>query len=450
MSIPSNCTVLIIGGGPGGSYTASVLAREGIDSVLLEAERFPRYHIGESMLPSLRYFLRFIGLDGEFDGRGFTEKVGAAFKVAPEIPEGFFDFLAVGPNNYSWNLLRSEADSMLFAHASKSGAKAIDGVRVIDIQFDPAPGSGDIGRPVSAFYKCKGDDGSINTGTIRFDYLVDATGRAGLLSTKYLKSRVYSKALKNIAHWAYYTGAGMYAPGTKRENSPFFEGFGDGSGWAWFIPLHDGTASVGIVRNQEIFFQERKAPRVENGTDLATYYEKALSTAPVITGLLHQTASGSPAQRVSQIHSASDYSYSSTSYSLPYARIVGDAGCFIDPLFSSGFHLALVGGLAAATTIAASIRGNVSEDVAAQWHSRKITASYTRFLLVVLAVYKQIRNQREVVLRAEVNISRPPASSSPADGDLDRALEVLRPGMLPHFLLCFEIYASSQNMVPYG
>ncbi|KAL4876136.1 FAD/NAD(P)-binding domain-containing protein [Aspergillus karnatakaensis] len=412
MSIPSRCTVLVIGGGPGGSYTASVLAREGIDTVLLEAEKFPRYHIGESMLPSLRHYLKFIDLDEEFKARGFTKKAGAAFRMTPGNKEGWSDFLlAGGPENYTWNVIRSEADEIMFNHAKKSGAAVFDGVRVTEIQFDPttidASAAGEsIGRPVSATYARKDDDiGAV--GTIQFEYLVDASGRAGLLSTKYLKNRQYSKTLKNVAHWAYYRDAGKYGGGTKRENSPFFEALNDESGWAWFIPLHDGRTSVGIVRNQDIATQKKAALG-----DIDAYYEDALTSAPMLAGILHQTSAD---KRVSSVQTASDYSYSSTTYALPYARIIGDAGCFIDPFFSSGVHLALTGGLSAGTTIAASIRGDVSEEVAGRWHSTKVGSGFARFLLVVLGSYKQMRNQRQDVL------------SDFGEGDFDRAFEIFRP-----------------------
>ncbi|KAL4965408.1 NAD(P)/FAD-dependent oxidoreductase [Aspergillus stella-maris] len=408
MSIPPKCTVLVIGGGPGGSYTASVLAREGINTVLLEAEKFPRYHIGESMLPSLRHYLRFIDLDKVFDNHGFTKKVGGAFKLTPGNKEGWSDFLlAGGPSNYAWNVVRSEADEILFRHADKSGARVFDGVRVTDIQFAPSTAEGALGRPVSASYTRK-QDSNTTTGAIEFDYLVDASGRAGLLSTKYLKVRQYSKALKNVAHWAYYRNAGKYGDGTRRENSPLFEGLIDESGWAWFIPLHNGTTSVGVVRNQESAMKKKAA-----AGNVESYYEEAITVAPMLSGLLHQNEN---AERVGSVHTASDYSYSSMTYSMPYARIVGDAGCFIDPLFSSGVHLALTGGLAAGTTIMASIKGDVSDEVAGKWHSNRIKEGFARFLLVVLSSYKQIKNQRQAVL------------SDFGEAAFDRAFEVFRPG----------------------
>ncbi|KAL4900746.1 hypothetical protein BDW74DRAFT_188149 [Aspergillus multicolor] len=420
MSIPTKCTVLIIGGGPSGSYAASVLAREGIDTVLLEAEKHPRYHIGESMIPSFRHYLRFIDLDEEFDKYGFTKKVGAAFRMTPG-KEGWSDFLLVGgPNNYTWNVIRSEADELIFRHAGKSGAKTFDGVRVSAIRFDhdstnPNADPTDdtkpqeLGRPVSATYTRK-DEGT--TGKIKFEYVIDATGRAGIMSTKYLKNRQYSKALKNIAHWAYYTDAGSYGIGTKRANSPFFEALTDESGWAWLIPLHNGTTSVGIVRNQEI----GNAHRAKFET-VIEYYEDALKLAPVLSDLLHTPSPSTQAEakRVTTVNTASDYSYSAATYAIPYARIIGDAGCFIDPFFSSGVHLALTGALAAGTTIAASIKGDVSEEMAGEWHSAKFREGYARFLLVVLSTYRQMKNQREAVL------------SDFEEKDFDRAFDIFRP-----------------------
>lgn len=102
---------------------------------------------------------------------------------------------------------------------------------------------------------------------------------------------------------------------------------------------------------------------------------------------------------VSDIKSASDWSYSASSYAFPYARIVGDAGCFIDPFFSSGVHLAVLGGVTAAVTIAASIRGDCDESAAASWHSKKTAESYTRFFLVVSSTLKQIRAQEDPVIQ---------------------------------------------------
>lgn len=150
--------------------------------------------------------------------------------------------------------------------------------------------------------------------------------------------------------------------------------------------------------------------------DSKTFYLNCLKElAPDLTKLVEH------GELITDIKSAADYSYSASGYAIPHARIAGDAGCFIDPYFSSGVHLAFVGGLSAATTIAAAIRGDCSEEVAADWHSKKVADSYVRFLLVVLSAYRQIRAQNEPVL-SDFN-----------EDNFDRAFAFFRPGN--YFLL---------------
>lgn len=128
--------------------------------------------------------------------------------------------------------MRSEADELMFRHAGKCGAKIFDGVKVTALEFAPknpaaaavdesSPNSeSDLGRPVRATWSRKGDNA---TGSIDFEYVIDASGRVGLLCTKYLKNRNYNQGLKNVAHWGYWSGADKYAPDTPRAGSPFFE-----------------------------------------------------------------------------------------------------------------------------------------------------------------------------------------------------------------------------------
>lgn len=179
----------------------------------------------------------------------------------------------------------------------------------------------------------------------------------------------------------------------------------DESGWAWLIPLHDGTHSIGVVMNQEVANKKKKTY-----SSTEEFYTDSLKQAPMLLELLGK------GERVTPVKSASDYSYHSSSYAFPYARIVGDAGCFIDPFFSSGVHLAGTGGLSAGTTIAASIRGDVDEATAADWHTNKIKHGYARFLLVVLSAYKQMRNQDQSVL------------ADFGEDNFDRAFSFFKPG----------------------
>ncbi|KAL8860986.1 MAG: hypothetical protein Q9178_002499 [Gyalolechia marmorata] len=407
MSVPSQTSVLVVGGGPAGSYAASCLAREGIDTVVLEADKFPRYHVGESMLASIRHFMRFIDLDEEFDKFGFRRKNGAVFKLNSK-PAAYSDFVAAGgPEGYAYNVVRSESDHLIFKHAAKSGAQTFDETKVDSLEFEPTTEAWNTdlpnpGRPVSAKWSRK--DGT--SGVIKFDDLIDASGRVGVVTTKYLKNRKYNQGLKNIATWAYFKNTGYYGIGTHQEGQPYFEALQDATGWVWTIPLHNGTTSVGVVRNQAVATQRKKEM---NSPSSKEFYLDCLKGAP---GVLDVLGDG---ELVSDVKNASDWSYSASAYASPHIRVAGDAGCFIDPFFSSGVHLALSSGLSAATTICAARRGDVDEATAAKWHSTKVGEGYTRFLLVVLSALKQIREADEAVL-----------SDFDEDG-FDRAFAFFRP-----------------------
>ncbi|KAJ7131942.1 putative halogenase [Mycena filopes] len=399
MSIPTSTNILVIGGGPSGAYAASALAREGYNVTLFEKDHFPRYHIGESLLPSSRSFLRFIGGEEKVAKHGFTAKVGAAVKLTQHKLEGYTDFITPDPNRAAWNVVRSEFDEILLRHAASCGAAVHEGIAVTSIKFSPS----DAARPVAAEWKS--DKGE--TGEIQFEWLVDGSGRSGIMSTKYLKNRRFNDTLKNIAYWAYWKGAGTYMPGTKRENAPWFEALLDESGWVWFIPLHNGTVSIGIVLNEES--SRAKKTKFTGPNAAKEYYLNELNRAPGAMKLRGN------ATLASEVKSAGDYSYSAPAYAGPGFRIVGDAGAFIDPFFSSGVHLAFAGALSAAATIAASIRGQVTEKEAIQFHSEKTGTSYTRFLVVVLSVYRQINAQGAPVL------------SDVDEDNFDRAFDFLRP-----------------------
>ena len=179
---------------------------------------------------------------------------------------------------------------------------------MIDIVFDGE-------RPISASFNSEG-----NTGLIAFDYLVDASGRTGLISTKYLKNRKMNASFKNIACWGYWTGAKAYKPGTSRQNAPYFEAMTDEHGWGWLIPLHNGRTSVGFVMDSETSAKKRKESNANGG--MKEHYLDQLQFVPSIAKFLR----GATMIAEESVRSASDYSYAASCYAGDHFRIAGDAG----------------------------------------------------------------------------------------------------------------------------
>ncbi|KAG6898580.1 hypothetical protein C0993_005872, partial [Termitomyces sp. T159_Od127] len=311
----------------------------------------------------------------------------------------------------NWIQVRAEFDHLLMNHARASGAAVYELTKVTDISFSstdptkpvsvtwnhtPTPPSvsssaaSPWGSVTSFFWKIMSPlmpKSAIVTGTTTFTHLIDATGRAGLLSTKYLKNRHYNASLRNVAVWAYWKDTALYGAGTSRQGAPWFEALTDESGWAWFIPLHNGTTSIGIVVNHKVF-----------------------------TNTLNQPSPPSPFSHPSTVNPTNSkiiaYYLSTLALAPGVVRLITPRG---NPFFSSGVHLALTSALSASATVCASIRGHCTESSAAEWHTRRVSTSYTRFQVVVLSAYKQIRAQNMDIL------------SDIDEDNYDRAFAFLRP-----------------------
>jgi len=377
MTVPHTC-VLVAGGGPAGSVAAALLAREGLQVVLCEKERFPRYHIGESLLTSAMPLLEFIGARERIERHGFVKKYGAFFRMKRGEVAGHIDFSKLSRYPYSFQVVRSEFDAILLDHARDCGARVCEETMVQDVEVRD-------GRPVGATLRSR--SGAVEQ--LAFDYMVDATGQAGLLSTRYFGKRTEELAFANIAVGGYFRGAKPYRDhrGVLRPGAFSMEALVDGSGWTWAIPLHDGTLSVGVVVHRDIYTERRRSR-----TSLADYFEHALQRSPDVTSLI------SGAVREGEMRVWRDYSYFASEFAGSGYRLAGDAAGFIDPLFSTGVHLAFLGALSAAATICGVVRDEVEESVAQMFHERCLRQAYTRLMVTVAGFYCQIRNQEHVVL----------------------------------------------------
>jgi flavin-dependent dehydrogenase len=361
--------VLVIGGGPAGSIAATLLVQEGFDVTLLERDTFPRYHVGESLLPSCLEMLELVGARDKVEAHGFTRKEGGWFDWGKNSWKLDFDKLR---HPYSFQVIRSEFDQILLEHAKEKGVKVYEGIEVKSLTFEGE-------RPVEAKWIARtnaGGESGPQQGEISFEFLLDATGRAGLMANRYLKNRHLHDAFQNVGVWGYWRGAGemSFAP-----KGAIAVGSVD-DGWLWGIPLHDGTMSVGLVMHKTTFKEKR-----QQGKTPEEIYHEAIKACPLLTDLLKH-ASFEPGKGM---HTEQDYSYMADEISGPGYFMIGDAACFIDPLLSTGVHLATHGAMLGAASVASLLRGEVTPEQARIFFEHSYRHAYLRLMVIVSGLYQQ-------------------------------------------------------------
>jgi flavin-dependent dehydrogenase len=369
--------VLVIGGGPGGSSAATMLARQGIDVVLLERDFFPREHIGESLLPSAMDILDVLGVREKVEAHGFVRKFGLYFEWGPDTWSSVWGKSTDPAPMYSFQVVRAEFDQILLEHARSQGVSAYEGIEVTGLEFDGE-------RPRRAAWRERGGEG--RSGEISFDWLVDASGRAGIMSNRYLHNRRFNKAFQSVAAWGYWKNVPM--PPQAPEGAVTVAAVEDG--WVWLIPLHDGTMSVGLVLHKNNF----KARR-EGGEPLERLYRDGVMESELVAGLLRD------GELVSPVSAEQDFSYLSERSAGPGYFMVGDSACFLDPLLASGIHLATYSALLAAASIASTLRGEVAEDEAIAYYESTYRQAYVRFMLLVTSLYQEYRGKNTLFWQAK-------------------------------------------------
>ncbi len=360
--------VLVIGGGPAGATAAGLLAREGFKVTVLERETFPRYHIGESILPSSLPILNLLGAREKIERHGFQVKRGVAFQWGPD--DWTLSFNELGDTTpYAWQVVRSEFDEILLDHAAELGADVHQDVTVRKIEFNGE-------RAVSAEWTGTAD--ASRSGHIAFDYVIDASGRGGVFANRYLKNRRYNEKFKNIAAWKYWKGVGEVEGGLEGATGVC----STPGGWFWVIPLHDGTVSIGYVTNRDRFIERRAELR---GNDAV--YDEAIEQCPGVKKIIQAGTA------VSAIRLEQDYSYSAESFIGAGYLLCGDAAAFLDPLLSTGVHLATYSGMVAAASLSSVLRGELSDAEAFGFYQRIYRRAYERMVLLVSAFYESYRGK---------------------------------------------------------
>jgi flavin-dependent dehydrogenase len=317
--------VVVIGGGPAGATTSTLLAQHGLKVRLFERETFPRFHIGESLIPETYWVLKRLNMLPKMQQSHFVKKYSVQFVNSVGKESAPFYFWDNKPHECSqtWQVVRSEFDKMMLDNAREHGVDVHEGVRVHDVLFENDRAVG---------VRIKGEDGSFRD--VRAKVVVDASGQNGLIMNR-LRLRVWDPILNKGAIWTYWEGA--YRDSGRDEGATLVIQNGNKQGWFWYIPQHDNIVSIGVVAPFDYLFKGR-------GSYPETYDEEV----EMCPGVKERV---SKAKRFTGYFATKDYSYRSTTCAGDGWVLVGDAFGFLDPLYSSGVLLALKSGELAADAI---------------------------------------------------------------------------------------------------
>jgi flavin-dependent dehydrogenase len=321
----SDPDVVVIGGGPAGSTVSTLIAQRGHHVRLFERERFPRFHIGESLIPETYWVLKRLNMLPKMQRSHFVKKYSVQFVNAGGRLSAPFYFWDNKPHECSqtWQVVRSEFDRMMLDNAREHGVDVHEATRVLDVLFED-------GRAVGV--TIRRDDGS--TAEVRARVIVDASGQNGLIQNR-LRLRVWDPLLNKGAIWTYWQGA--YRDAGRNEGATMVIQTPSKNGWFWYIPLHDDVVSVGVVAPFDYLFKGR--------TNYAETYRDEIDACSAVKRRLSQ------ARQVTGHFATKDYSYRAKQVAGDGWVLVGDAFGFLDPLYSSGVLLALKSGEQAADAI---------------------------------------------------------------------------------------------------
>lgn len=330
--IPDAADVVVIGGGPAGSTVSTLLAQQGVKVVLFERDRFPRFHIGESLIPETYWVFQRLKMLDKMKASPFVKKHSVQFVASTGRESAPFYFADNKPHECSqtWQVIRSEFDTMMLDNAREQGVQVHQPARVLDVVFE---GDRAVGVRVQA------EGGSPRE--VRARVVVDASGQSTMLQNRF-RLRRWDPVLNKGAIWTYWKGA--YRDTGRDEGATVVIQTTNRQGWWWYIPQHDDTISVGVVGPFDYLFKGR-------GSHEEVYNEE-VAACPAIQKRIGQ------ATRAAGTFATKDYSYRSEKVAGDGWVLIGDAFGFLDPLYSSGVLLALKSGELAADAIVAGLAAN--------------------------------------------------------------------------------------------
>ncbi|MGB0525375.1 MAG: tryptophan 7-halogenase [Flammeovirgaceae bacterium] len=345
--------VIVIGGGPAGSSLSTFVAKEGFNVLLLEKEKFPRYHIGESLLPvTVHGICDLLGVKDELDA--FKKKGGGLFLWGNDQKPWTFDFDSL----HAYQVERADFDHLLLKNAQKHGVTVREEASVFQVEK---------GEELHTVY-FKDTKGA--TQQVQCKYLADCSGGNSRIA-KLVSEREYSKFFNNVAIWKYFDNC---ADVPNHEGWILNEAFDEG--WFWFIPLSNGLLSVGLVVDHELVKNQQPANLFEERLAASELFKKYFGTA-------------TPAKQApyDQLRVCKDYSYCRQNFYKDRILLAGDAACFIDPVFSSGVHLATLSGYFGALSINSVLKQQLSPEEAFSEYEQRYFFEFKAFYEFLLSFY---------------------------------------------------------------
>lgn len=337
----SHADVIVIGGGPSGSTVSTLVAQHGFKVKLFEREHFPRFHIGESLIPETFWVLERLKMLPKMRASNFIKKYSVQFvNQNGKLSEPFyFDDHKPQESSQTWQVLRSEFDEMMLNNAREQGVQVEEGVRVLEVLFE---GERAVGIRLQD-----------EQGRERREYakvVIDASGQSALIMNR-LGLKVPDPYLNKGAVWSYFEGA--YRDPGKDEGCTVVLQTKGKEGWFWYIPLHNNIVSVGIVSTFKRMFDGRSHEQI---------FLDELENCPAVKDRI---AIG---KRVAEYRATKDYSYRAREVAGDGWVLVGDAFGFLDPLYSSGVLLALKSGQLAADAVVEGLqKGDTSRAQLGKW-----------------------------------------------------------------------------------
>ena len=321
MKQASQYDVVVIGGGPAGSTAATLIADAGHQVLLVERSRFPRFHIGESLMPETYWVFKRLGMLPKMKASRFVKKLSVQFTNASGQDSAPFFFDEMNPHECSqtWQVLRSEFDQMMLDNARERGVEVWQEANVNKVLFEPS--ETDTLPRATGVVVTRTDQPPVR---VAAKVVVDASG-AGTLISKRLGIRRPDPKLRKASIFAHYRGARRDSG--RNEGATLVLSTPHSDGWFWYIPLPDDVVSVGVVGDLDRLIATRESPEQTLEEEIAA-----------CRGLDGRMAS---AVRVSPVHVLSDFSWRATRAAGDGWVLVGDAFGFLDPIYSSGVFLAL-------------------------------------------------------------------------------------------------------------